>query len=135
GAVTLGASPTILSAFAQEDPSNSVPMEGGELLIHPVEHASLVLEAGDTVIYIDPVGEASAYADFPPPDLILITHEHGDHFNVETLNSLVAEETRMVTNPAVFEMLPENLQSIASQLANGESTEELGIGIEAIPAH
>ena len=37
------------------------------------------------VIYNDPVGEPALYARFAPPDLILISHEHGDHYNAETL--------------------------------------------------
>ena len=49
-------------------------VEGGEVVIHPVDHASMVLETPAGVIYVDPVGGAEAYADLPAPDLILITH-------------------------------------------------------------
>ncbi|HWK68003.1 MAG TPA: MBL fold metallo-hydrolase [Rhizobiaceae bacterium] len=136
GLVAFGAAPLVAStASAQDAPANTIPVQGGQLVIHPVSHASLVLVAGDTVIYADPVGEASAYQSFPPPDLIVITHEHSDHFNADTLSALVGEKTKLITNPAVFEKLPEKLRGIASPLANGEKTEAAGIAIEAIPAH
>ncbi len=132
--MALAAVSVIFPAKAQET-ANSIEMEGGELVIHPISHASLVLEAGDRTIYVDPVGEPSAYDGFPAPDLVLITHEHGDHYDAETLRALVGEQTQMITNQAVYDMLPEELRAIASQLANGESTESAGIGIDAIPAY
>jgi len=135
GLLALGATPALVSMVSAQDVPNTIPVEGGELTIHPVGHASFVLQAGDTVIYVDPVGEASAYQAFPGANFILITHEHGDHFNVDLLNVLAGEGTKMVTNPAVFEKLPENLRGIASQLANGEKTEAAGVAIDAIPAY
>ena len=39
-------------------------------------------------IYCDPVGGASAYGDYPEPDLILVTHRNGDQYDAETLTAL-----------------------------------------------
>ena len=107
----------------------------GPITVRPVDHASIVFETPVGVIYVDPVGETSAYADLPPPDLILITHEHGDHYNVDILNAVVTDGTALITNPAVYDMLPENLKANASAMANGDSATALGITIDAIPAH
>jgi L-ascorbate metabolism protein UlaG (beta-lactamase superfamily) len=135
GAVALaGGRGLVGSALAQEG-QNTMSTQGGELIIHPVSHASLVLEAQGTVIYVDPVGGASAYESFARPNLILVTHEHEDHFDAQTLQGLASETTKLVTNPAVFGMLPEQLRGGASQLANGERSEVAGFAIEAIPAY
>jgi L-ascorbate metabolism protein UlaG (beta-lactamase superfamily) len=107
----------------------------GAVTIHPVSHASFVMETPAGVVYADPVGDPALYVDLPKPDLILITHEHGDHYNAETLAALVQDGTVLVTNPAVHQMLPETLKARASMLANGESRTEIGIGIEAVPAY
>ena len=115
--------------------SNEFKTPAGTITVHPVSHASFVMETPAGTIYADPVGEASAYAEFPKPDLVLITHEHGDHYNVDTLNALVQDGTQLVTNPAVLAMLPDDLKSKAKAIANGESTEALGVAIDAIPAH
>ncbi|TYB80721.1 MBL fold metallo-hydrolase [Maritimibacter fusiformis] len=109
--------------------------DGGEIVIHPVNHASFVMETPAGVIHVDPVGEASLYADLPAPGLILITHEHGDHYNADTLAALMAAGTHLITNPAVNGMLPAALAAGAETLANGEATDWNGVAIDAIPAY
>ena len=49
--------------------------------VFPVQHATMVLEWNGVIIYVDPVGGASAFQNHKQPDLILITDIHGDHFN------------------------------------------------------
>ena len=46
---------------------------GGEIKVHPVSHASFVMEAPMGTIYVDTVGEAAAYADMPAPDRFRVT--------------------------------------------------------------
>ncbi|SEK23293.1 Tat (twin-arginine translocation) pathway signal sequence [Roseivivax marinus] len=123
------------SAMAEQHMSNTFATDAGDLTVHPVSHASFVMETPKGTIYVDPVGDASAYADFPEPDLILITHEHGDHYNAETLQALMADGTHLITNPAVSEMLPEGLAEGAESIGNGESTEWESLSIDAIPAY
>jgi L-ascorbate metabolism protein UlaG (beta-lactamase superfamily) len=103
--------------------------------ITPIEHASFVMQTPGMVVYNDPVGGAALYQGQPAPQLILITHEHGDHYDVPTLESLVTENVRLLTNPAVYDMLPEGLKAQAVAIGNGETTSANDIGIEAIPAY
>lgn len=107
----------------------------GTMSVHPVSHASFVLNTPGTVIYNDPVGGAAKYADLPPADLILITHEHGDHYDEDTLTALMGENTQLLTNPAVLEKLSGGLKERAVAIGNGDSTEIRSIGIEAVPAY
>lgn len=106
----------------------------GDLIIHPVDHASLVLEWHGQAIYIDPVGGAGRYEHLPPPAAILITHGHGDHFDLPTLEAL-AGDAPLITNGDVFDQLPEALKANATALANGESGAILDIPLRAIAAH
>ena len=87
------------------------------------------------VIYNDPVGGAAMYEGLPPPGLILVTHEHADHFDPPTLAGLVGENTRLLTNPSVHDKLPADLKARATAIANGESTTANAVTIEAIPAY
>lgn len=123
------------AALAQSGGGDSYDTQSGKITVHPIAHASFVMTTPTMVIYCDPVGEASAYSAHPAPDLILITHEHGDHYKAETLSALVGENTRLVTNPAVYGMLPEDLKAKATAIANGETTTVEGMEIEAIPAY
>ncbi len=107
----------------------------GPITVHPVSHASFVMETPVGTIYVDPVGDPESYFDFPTPDLILITHEHGDHYNAETLAALAGDGTRLITNPAVFEMLSDDLRPQANEVPNNNLARFNEIDIEAIPAY
>jgi len=131
GAVTI--LPYALHAAGQTGDSFDTP--AGPITIAPVSHASFVAQTPLGVIYVDPVGDAAAYADFPAPDLVLITHEHGDHYNQETLDAIVGDATQIIANPAVFAMLPEAMQAKAAEVANGGIASFNGLNIEAIPAY
>lgn len=109
--------------------------KAGDIRVHPVSHASFVMETPVGTIYSDPVGDVSSYSKLPRPDLILITHHHGDHFKIETLAGLVGANTKIITNPAVFEKLPADLKAKAQKIANGESANFNELKIEAIPAY
>ena len=126
-----------LSATAQ-NPTRSAydhTLGGSAVSVHPVNHASLALTLPGTTAYVDPVGPAARYAGLPAPDLILITHEHGDHYDAETLSALAGDATTLIVNPAVFAMLPAGLRARAHSLANGDATRFAGLRIEAVPAY
>lgn len=122
-------------AWAQEPAmADTLATSAGDLTIHPVDHASLVLEWDGKVIYVDPVGGAALYEGLPPPSAILITHGHGDHFDVPTLEA-IAGEAVLITNGDVFSKLPEALKAKATEMANGEDGTVVDIPIRAIAAH
>lgn len=95
-----------------------------------VEHASFVIQTSELVLYVDPVGSAEDYSSFPAPDIILITHAHGDHFNSTLIKTLETEKTKIVANTEVVEKLGKG-----HALKNGEVYFCEKIKIEAIPAY
>ncbi|MEC9435188.1 MAG: MBL fold metallo-hydrolase [Pseudomonadota bacterium] len=107
----------------------------GEIVVHPLAHASFAMTTPGATIYADPVGDPSLYAGLPPADLVLITHHHGDHFKPETLAAIVGDDTALVVNPTVMEALPADLKARAAEIANGGATEAKGVPISAIPAY
>lgn len=135
GAAGLGAATIVPFVAHAQDDGDVYETASGEIAIFPVSHASFVMKTPNMVIYVDPVGGADAYSQHPAPDLILITHEHGDHYDAETLAGLVEEGTQLVTNPAVFDMLPADLKGRAVAIANGENTTVGEMSINAIPAY
>lgn len=131
-AATVGAITVMpYSAFAD----GHIADKFGNVTIKPVAHASFVMESPKGVVYVDPVGDAAAYADFAKPNLILITHHHGDHFKQETLDAIVDENTYLIVNPEVYSKLSDPMKAKARQLANGESTKMSDIAVGAIPAY
>ena len=93
-------------------------------VITTVEHASFVMNWGGVIIYNDPVGEASLYASSPPPDIILLSDIHGDHFNLETLSTLVGENTKLIAPEAVAEPAPMAAAAEAAEAVPAATHEE-----------
>ncbi len=123
------------AAVANDRATDTYKTDSGEIGVTPIQHASFVLTTpGGMVIYNDPVGGAALYEGQPKPDLILITHEHPDHYDPKTLEALAGPDTRLITNPAVHDMLPDDLKQKAQALANGEATEVGDVMIDAVPA-
>ncbi|MBN8249866.1 MAG: MBL fold metallo-hydrolase [Verrucomicrobia bacterium] len=107
----------------------------GDVVVHPVNHASFVLRWRDRMIYNDPVGGAARYSRLPRADLILVSHDHGDHFDTATLNAVRQEGTRIIAPAAVFSRMSAALRALTLPLANGAETNAFGIRIEAVPAY
>ena len=107
----------------------------GDLIIHPINHATLALGWTKLTLYIDPVGGGQRFAGLPKADLILLTDTHGDHLNADTLEAVAMDKTQLVAPSAVAEQLPAELRRRTTILANGESKPLLGLTIEAVPMY
>jgi L-ascorbate metabolism protein UlaG (beta-lactamase superfamily) len=125
--------PAFAQAAAPALTGDSLATADGDVIIHPVAHASLVLGWKNHVIYVDPVG-AALFAGLPPPTAILITHGHGDHFDLPTLEA-VGGGAPILTSQEVFDKLPEALKANAKAIANGEEGMVDGLQVTAIAAH
>ena len=118
---------------------DQIATDNGVLVIHPIHHATFLMQWNGKTIYVDPVGGAKPFADLPKPDLVLVTHIHFDHFDPATLEAVVPAggQTVIVAPKTVAEKIPEALRGKTTVriLANGEKTEAAGIAIEAVPAY
>jgi|SRR3989344_690863 len=103
--------------------------------VTPIEHATMVLNWNGKVIYTDPVGDASLFAAQPKSDIVLITDIHGDHFDLDTLKSVIADNTAIIAPQAVADKITEKLLGTLSIMKNGEILEEQGFKIEAVPMY
>jgi L-ascorbate metabolism protein UlaG (beta-lactamase superfamily) len=112
-----------------------IPATGGDVIIHPINHATFALAWGDKVIYADPVGGANRFEGLPRPDLILLTHGHPDHFSVETLQAVTSNKTVLVAPASVAAQLPEKLRAQTVVMTNGETKSVAGISLEAVAAY
>ena len=120
---------------AQMLSGDRIPTDNGDLIVHPIDHATFAMGWNGSTIYVDPVGGAEAFQGLPGPDLILVTDIHGDHLNAETLQAVMGESTVLVAPGAVVEQLPESLQARARTLANGSETSLLGLTVLAVPMY
>jgi L-ascorbate metabolism protein UlaG (beta-lactamase superfamily) len=109
---------------------------GGVLRITFIGHASLLLQLqqpqhpAELNIYVDPDGHLADFATLPKADLVLVTHQHGDHFDPQAIAALRQAATEIFVSAAC---LP--LPAGARILKNGDRAESNGVAIEAVPAY
>ena len=102
----------------------------GELGITFFGHGSLLFDFQGFSIYVDPYSQVCNYAKLPPADLVLITHEHHDHLDLQALACIRSEKTHVISNLAAISQL-----NSSQALHNGQGTVWSGIPVEAVPAY
>lgn len=110
-------------------------VSGKDAAVTLVKHGSLEIRYGDYSIQVDPVsglGRPTDYSsEFPRADLILITHEHGDHLDKEAVEALRKEGTRLIANRRSADIL-----GWGEVLENGAGeTLRSDIRVDAVPAY
>ena len=108
--------------------------EGKAVTIMAIKHASLRIQYDGLEIQVDPVANyqpETDYSKFPKADIILVTHEHFDHFDRDAIAALKKDSTQVIANPAVQKML-----GFGTAMANGESrTIGKVLTLDAVPAY
>jgi L-ascorbate metabolism protein UlaG (beta-lactamase superfamily) len=124
----LALSPIIL--FSQEFEKDAIPTSDGVLEITFIGHGTLMFEFNGKVIHIDPVSREADYSKLPKADLILITHQHGDHLDANAINTIKKESTKIFLTKICLEKLGEG-----QVIANGGKKMFEGISVTAVPAY
>jgi L-ascorbate metabolism protein UlaG (beta-lactamase superfamily) len=101
----------------------------GPVKITPIYHASLLIEAGDRRIYVDPAKPGN-FTGLPPADLILITDIHSDHMDQDSISAMSKTGTLIMASPAAVKTI-----TTASSISNGETKKWGAWTIEAIPMY
>jgi len=105
-------------------------VDGSKIQFSPINHASFIIQKGDLTIFVDPVGDPEKYSSFSAPQLILVTHDHGDHFDSELLGKLKNNKTIVVAPKIVTDKL-----GYGKTMNNGGKGTFYGIEIEAVPSY
>jgi L-ascorbate metabolism protein UlaG (beta-lactamase superfamily) len=93
-------------------------------------HGTLMFTINGEVIHIDPYSAVADYSKLPAADLILITHQHGDHLDLKAIDKIRKSSTVIICNALSSSQLPG-----AKVMKNGDRDVEGDITIEAVPAY
>ncbi len=107
-----------------------IPTSKGPLEITCIGHGTLMLAWDGRMVHVDPVGQYADYSKLPKADLILVTHEHGDHLDAKAIGLVSKADTKIVLNPSSASKLGRG-----DAMRNGENRDVLGILITAVPAY
>ena len=124
---------SIASYGAKKEDTFQTP-GGKTVTIHHIKHASIYIEYDGRHIYIDPVSDLPPKTDFslyPKASILLVTHEHFDHYDDATINKLCLPATALYTNKAVHDKLGRG-----TAMSNGDSIVlSKDIKLWAVPAY
>lgn len=101
----------------------------GDLTIQPINHSAIRFAFKGKQHYVDPAGEAD-WDKMPKADLILVTHEHGDHLNPRVIDQIRKEGTLVYANASSVRKA-----GFGQAIEVGERKAILDIGVEAVAAY
>ncbi|MBC8874581.1 MAG: MBL fold metallo-hydrolase [Planctomycetes bacterium] len=110
--------------------TDAISTSKGDLKITFIGHGTLMFEFGGMVIHVDPVSRYADYSKMPKADVVLVTHEHGDHLDKETIEKIATKDTVVVLTEACKER-----SQAGEVMKNGDVKNVKGLKIEAVPAY
>ena len=124
-----------LGCQAQRQTDEFTTKNGKKVRFTCIKHASIQISYNGLEIQVDPVGmnmkPETDYTQFPKANIILVTHEHHDHFDPQAIQILKTKSSTIYTNPAVHAML-----GYGHTMKNGDKVQYADdITIEAVPAY
>ena len=105
------------------------------ITIKCLAHASFQIKTKDQVIYIDPSTKHTGLKakDLEPADLILVTHEHADHFDPDLLKKIRKFGSPIIGTPEIKKKMK---GGIVWDLEAGQFMAiSGGIKVRAVPAY
>lgn len=102
----------------------------GDLELTFLGHGTLMFTFGDTIVHVDPYSRVADYADLPEADVVLITHEHGDHLDPKALDQIRKSDTTVVMTELCAERIDDGVV-----MHPGEVRTVKGLNVEAVPAY
>ena len=110
--------------------TDTIKSSGEDLKITFLGHGTLFFTFGSMVIHVDPVSDMADYTNLPKADIILVTHEHFDHFEPKTVEILRKDGTTVVGNEPCAGQINDCIV-----MKNGDVKTIQGLKIEAVPAY
>jgi len=119
-----------MTADSQTAKEDSFKTSKGDLKITFIGHGTLMFAFDGKTIHVDPVSRYADYATLPKADLVLVTHEHGDHLDIKAIQAIKKTTTVILAPETCKAALP-----AAVVINNGGSRDVQGIKIVAVPAY
>ena len=117
---------TYLDQFEKD----TIGTNAGDLEIVFLGHGTLMFAFDGMTVHLDPYGSVADYASLPTADLVLLTHEHGDHLDPAALALVRGPDTEVVLTAGCAPQVEGGIV-----MGNGDVRTVRGLTIEAVPAY
>ena len=122
--------PLYLMAGSADFEVDTLKSGHNDLKITFIGHGTLMFTFKDKVVHVDPWSRLTDYTQLPKADLILITHDHGDHLDAKAIKTLKKSDTLMLLTEKCRSRIDEGTIIRAGQVKLWQ-----GLKIEAVPAY
>ncbi|MBN2416745.1 MBL fold metallo-hydrolase [bacterium] len=102
----------------------------GPLTITCIGHGTLMFSFKGLTIHVDPVMREADYSTMPNADIILVTHEHGDHLDLTAVSEISKKGTVFIATRSCADRGAD-----CRVMENGDEVTVNGIVIRAVPAY
>jgi len=110
-------------------PGNSTKIENLEF--QWIDHSTIKIKSPEIILYIDPWSKVLK-GNEEKADIILISHSHFDHLNLEAIKNLSKENTQIVCDKLSSQKI---LQKNVKVLSEKDNYEFKGINILSVPSY
>jgi L-ascorbate metabolism protein UlaG (beta-lactamase superfamily) len=110
--------------------TDTIPTNNGNLEITFIGHASLMFKFDGKIFHVDPVSQEGDYSMLAKADLILVTHDHGDHLDAKAIEQILKPTTAILVSSSCV-----NRVARAIIMKNGDTREVQGVSVTAVPAY
>ena len=107
-----------------------IKTELGELTITCIGHGTLMMACGGKVVHVDPWTKLADYSRLPKADIVLITHDHGDHLDAQAIDLIKKADTQILISKSCEGKIVGGMV-----MENGQTKDIAGLKIEAVPAY
>ena len=107
-----------------------IKTSGGALEITFIAHGTLMFNFNDLIIHIDPVSSYADYSKLPKADIILVTHQHGDHLSKEAIDLIRKSDTDIIITERISQDFDGGIV-----MKNWDKKNVKAIEILAVPAY
>jgi len=119
----------MVAAAQEKFETDVIKTSAGDLKITFIGHGTLMFAFGGKIIHVDPYGQVADYTKLPKADIILITHDHSDHFDPKVLSLLRTEKTVTILTNTLAKKVEGGIV-----MNNGDVRSIEGLKIEAVAA-
>jgi L-ascorbate metabolism protein UlaG (beta-lactamase superfamily) len=124
------AQPSVQLPGEKKFEEDTIKTDGNDLKITFIGHGTLMFAYQTKIVHVDPVGNLADYSRLPKADVILVTHEHGDHLDPKAIGLVRKEQTALVLTKLCADKV-----GGGTIMKNGDVQTVAGLKVEAVPAY
>jgi L-ascorbate metabolism protein UlaG (beta-lactamase superfamily) len=110
--------------------SDTLKTSSGDLQMTFIGHGTLMFQHANLVVHVDPVSQYADYTALPKADIVLVTHDHGDHLDPKAIEAVRTPKTIVIGTAKCVARVPGMIT-----MRNGDNRTVQGVRIEAVPAY